>query len=150
MKQRLTYTKKYDGCGLAEVIKGIREEQFIEKFNNDEDCYNRARALAQHLDEKLDALEVSSYSDTTFEDGRAEYMVLTDDEADEKWDEYLENYIDECILYELPENLRFYFDREAWKSDARIDGRAHCLSIYDGNEWDEEVDGETFYIYRTN
>jgi hypothetical protein len=82
-----------------------------------------------------------------------EYLVLTDDEADEMWDEQLDNYIDECILAELPKGVaRNYFDRAAWKRDARHDGRGHSLSSYDGNEdkiYDEE-DEETYYIYRTN
>jgi len=79
-----------------------------------------------------------------------EYWVLTDDEADEKWEEDLENYIDDCILYQLPEHYRQYFDRESWKSDARHDGRGNSLGRYDGNENEETVNGTTYYIYRTN
>lgn len=91
--------------------------------------------------------------------GRREYIVATDDEADELWDSSLENYIGECILPGLPENYRSYFDRDAWKKDAKVDGRAHRLNSYDGNE--ESVDlvdhtsngvkvSLTLYIYRTN
>jgi hypothetical protein len=83
------------------------------------------------------------------ENGNGRYMVLTDDEADEKWDEYLDNYIDECILPEIPETYQCYFDDEKWKRDARIDGRGHCLASYDGHENEETVEGTTFYIYRT-
>ena len=39
-----------------------------------------------------------------------EYLVLTDDEADEMWDEQLDSYLDECVLPELPEMARNYFD----------------------------------------
>ncbi len=81
-----------------------------------------------------------------------EYLVLTDEEADEMWDEQLDSYLDECVLPELPETARRYFDRDAWKRDARHDGRGHSLSSYDGNEdevYDEE-DDTTYYIYRTN
>jgi len=80
----------------------------------------------------------------------AEYLVLTDDEADAKWDEALENYIDECILPEIPSQYRNYFDNKKWKEDAKDDGRGHSLARYDGHEQEETVDGETFYIYRTN
>lgn len=46
--------------------------------------------------------------------------------------------------------MRFYFDDEKWKQDARYDGRGHSLSHYDGEENYEEVDRETYYIYRQN
>jgi hypothetical protein len=82
--------------------------------------------------------------------GNREFLVVTDDEADELWDEDLENYLDECVVCELPENLQHYFDRDAWKRDARIDGRAHSLSWYDGNEDCVTVDGTEYYIYRTS
>ena len=47
-------------------------------------------------------------------------------------DEHLDSYIEECL--EIPEHLRFYFDEEKWKDDARMDGRGHSLSSYDGHE----------------
>jgi len=93
-----------------------------------------------------DELVQSTYDSNLFEYGSSEYLVCTDSEADELWDEELENYIDECILHELPECYRNYFDNEAWKSDAKMDGRGHSLNRYDGNEYN--VDG--FYIYQTN
>ncbi len=84
------------------------------------------------------------------ERNEGEYMVLTEDEADEKWEEELEAYIDEIILPELPETAQNYFDRESWKSDARTDGRGHSLNRYDGTEESIEFENETLYIYRTN
>jgi len=99
-------------------------------------------ALAEFLE--CDPDEILEQTWGGFEHGKAEYQVLTDDEADILWDEYLENYIDECL--EIPEHLEFYFDREAWKSDAKMDGRGHSLSGYDGCEHES---GE-FFIYRTN
>jgi len=80
-----------------------------------------------------------------------EYAVLDEDEADDAWDAALENYLAECVLIELPENLVQYFDTEKWKRDARYDGRGHSLSSYDGVEHEVRTeDGEYFYIYRTN
>lgn len=86
------------------------------------------------------------------------YLVLTDEEADEKWDESLDSYIEECIQPEIDKlsegagNLSYYitFDEEKWKRDARMDGRGHALSTYDGCENEETVEGITFYIYRIN
>lgn len=109
----------------------------------------KVRALAKHLE--VDPSCIEEKNDLfTAEGGRDEWMVLTDKEADEKWDESLENYIEECILPELPEAYRFYFDYERWKRDAKMDGRGHSLASYDGNEYDETIDGETYYIYQVN
>ena len=102
-----------------------------------------------------DELTQSTYNENLFEYGSEEYLVVTDDEADELWDEDLENYIEECILPELNERYQQYFDNEAWKVDARYDGRGHSLNRYDGNEDEETVYNEngvkeTYYIYRQN
>lgn len=75
-------------------------------------------------------------------------LCLTDSEADDRWEEELDHYIDDCILPEIPDWVRNYFDEEKWKDDARFDGRGHCIARYDGNENEIEVDDEWFYIYR--
>ena len=76
------------------------------------------------------------------------YMVLTDSEADEAMDEQLESILDDCILPEMPETAQRYFDREAWKSDAAMDGRGHILASYDGCEEWVSLDDTEYYIYR--
>lgn len=107
-------------------------------------------ALAAHLGVDPDTIE-NEHGDTyTSTEEPGEYLVLTDEEADQMWDEQLESYIDDCILPQLPEAYRNYFDHEAWKRDARHDGRGHSLSSYDGNEHEEKIDGVWYFIYRTN
>lgn len=110
----------------------------------------RIEALAKHLQCEQDELTESKHDEKTIEYGNQEYLVVTDSEADELWEESLDNYIDECITPELPEVFRCYFDNEGWKRDARMDGRAHSLSSYDGEENEETIDGDTYYIYRIN
>ena len=75
-------------------------------------------------------------------------LCLTDSEADDRWEEELDLYIEDCILPEIPEFCRNYFDDEKWKDDARNDGRGNAISRYDGDENEIEVDYEWFYIYR--
>lgn len=87
-------------------------------------------------------------SDDWASDG--EYYVYTDEEADAAWDEYLEQFIDDVILPDVPQHSYMYFDREAWKRDARMDGRGHSLSGYDGCENEQMYQGEWYYIYRQN
>lgn len=109
----------------------------------------KIQALAAHF--SVSEEEISeSHDEYTVESEPGEYRVLTSDEADEAWEESLESYIDECILPECPEPVRSYFDREAWKHDAKHDGRGHCLSSYDGEEHEVKIDGEWYYIYRVN
>ena len=130
----------------------------IQTLNNPEQ--EKALALAIHLeikpeegeslDDFLAQIVSTNHTPELFEADGGEYLVLTDEEADEKWDEDLDNYIDECILHELPDAYRFYFDDEKWKADARLDGRGHSLSTYDGEENEQDVNGTTYYIYRTN
>jgi len=110
-------------------------------------------ALALHLQidfEEAQEIEVSSYDNCVLEYGSEEYLVCTDSEADDKWNDDLDNYIDECILPEIPEMYRNYFDKYAWKLDAKQDGRGHSLSRYDGDEDEQTVLGTTYYIYRQN
>jgi len=116
---------------------------------------SKVKALKQYLGCKKSDIEVSSYDDNIFEAEGNEYLVVTDEEADDLWEESLDNYLQDCVYPDLPDNLVNYFDDEAWKRDARYDGRGHILSGYDGEENEEVVtykDGssETFYIYRTN
>lgn len=105
---------------------------------------DRIKALANFLDCKKK--EIAHEYNNTFSFEGEEYLVVTDEEADDLWEESLDNYLEECIYPELTGNLSRYFDDEAWKSDARHDGRGHSLSGYDG----EEHESEGFYIYRVN
>lgn len=108
---------------------------------------NNATTQAMRKAWKGEAVEDTRELETV---NAGEYLVLTDEEADKRWDEDLDNYIDDCILPEVHETARKYFDRETWKSDAREDGRGHSLNRYDGAEWSETVNGTEYYIYRTN
>lgn len=110
----------------------------------------RLNALALHLGVDLEELNVSAYDEKTVEYGDKEYLVVTDEEADELWEQDLDNYLEECIYPELPEFARNYFDEESWKDDARYDGRAHSLARYDGNEEYVTVNETEMYIYRVN
>lgn len=114
----------------------------------------RAKALATFLVIPASGVEVSSFDDTSFDADGGEYRVLDDEEADEAWAEWIDSYIDDCILPEV--NLEsagnaaqyFRFDRDAFHRDAQSDGRGHALSGYDGEEG--ESDCGQFFIYRTN
>lgn len=101
-------------------------------------------ALAKFLEVEYDDIIENRYS---YSYGNKEYLVLDENEADERYDEYLDSYIEEIVLPEIPQHYHYYFDEESWKRDARINGeKASALASYDGNEY--EVDG--YLIYRIN
>jgi len=112
-------------------------------------------ALANYLE--CDAADLTlerhdHYGLAVYSIGSAEYAIGDDAEADLAWDASLDSYISDCIEPELDfdklGSLGNYvkFDREMWLRDAKMDGRGHSLSSYDGNE--NEQDG--LYIYRIN
>jgi len=116
---------------------------------SDFDHPEKVRALAGWLDVHFSIIKENTDYDEYTTQGIA-YQVLTDAEADEAWDKSLESYINECVLPDMPETLKKYFNVDKWKRDAKADGRGHSLGRYDGTE-NEVVDpesGETFFVYR--
>ncbi len=107
-------------------------------------------ALAAHLKVGPETITEEGNGDWyTCESEPGEYRVLTDSEADEQADQYLESYIDDCVLSELPEQYRSYFDSNKFKRDVLLgDGRGPQLASYDGAEEEEQIDGEWYFIYR--
>lgn len=141
--------------------KNIPTVQQVTEAGHDEANAGKVIALCQHLEcgpDELTEERHTHYDLTVYSYGREEYAVGTDEEADEAWDQSLDNYIEECILPEVDKltegngNLGAYikFDEEMWKCDAKMDGRGHSLSSYDGNEEEVEVDGVLYSIFRVN
>jgi hypothetical protein len=105
-------------------------------------------AIAKMLD-----LTVNEIDDIKIDGNRitvqgVDYIFGTDSEMDDEWDEELEGFLEDCIYPELEGNLKQYFNDEAWKRDAKMDGRGHSLNRYDGGELYTTVDGVDYYAYR--
>lgn len=75
------------------------------------------------------------------------YRVYTDSEANDALDEALDLYCEEHILSQIPSYLHQYFDAEEWKDDNSSD-RGHYLGQSDGDEHEETINGNTYYIYK--
>lgn len=142
-----------------QYLSGLSQEKLDEKENEllEEDLERDEidEKLQEFIDENTNGLledefEISSYNDSLIEYGKEEYLVYTDSEADDAWDEDLDNFIDDCVLHEIPERYRNYFDNEAFKNDCKYDGRGHSLGRYDGQENEEFINGTAYYIYRQN
>lgn len=96
------------------------------------------------------SIDPEFYDECVYEVEGGEVLVVTESERDERWNDSLESYIDECVLPELPDMAQQYFDYEKWKQDARYDGAGHCLSHYDGIEHEYKFGDHWIYIYRQN
>jgi len=80
-----------------------------------------------------------------------DWLVLTDDEAEDKWDDNLDNDLDELILSQIPAHLQFYFDSDAWIRDTKIGAdRGNSIATYDGEELEQEVNDTIYFLYRCN
>ena len=121
--------------------------------------------------------DVGEYEDGRYEIDGVDYLVLTDREADEKVEEYIEenlwafspNFlssvtgVDEIVFEAIQDNGKCEDNNDAIMSilDATntsisevveeaiiCDGRGHFLDRYSGEEIEVYVDGEYYYCYR--
>ena len=148
------------------------------EINKDEDEVKneKVKALQNHLElDKDEVNEITLEDGECFHYGDKEYLVLTDDEADEKAKDYIKDSawafnssflashskgdVDEEVFKCLSEKcessndaiLSLIKDVDHFVDDAiSSDGRGHFMSTYDGCENEEEINKNTYYIYRTN
>ena len=73
------------------------------------------------------------------------YLVLTDDEADEKLVEYLDGLVEEQLGESIFRSLHNYID---FRRMARDEDRGSHLDYYDGTEWEVDVNGTAYFVYR--
>jgi len=132
-------------------------------------------ALAKYIG--CDVEDVKGGDDDILSIGNKEYMVLTDEEADEQTKLYILDSLwafnSEFIIEhsKLPwiagemiksfqiekcedanETIRaLIVDLDEFVNDAiRADGRGHFLSMYGGEEIEIEVNNKTYFLYRMN
>ena len=135
----------------------------------------RIDVLAKFLQVEVDDLTVTKYDENNFEIGEKEYMILTEEEAQEKAKEYILDSIwafnadfiiehskvldfddaSQSIIKAIQEQCengneamkKLIDDIDTFIEDAiNADGRGHFMNSYDGNEAQE---GE-YFIYRIN
>ena len=142
-------------------------------MNEDTIKNEKVRALQNHLD--LDDEEVNNitFNGNDFIHGDREYLVLEDEEADKRAEEYIKDTawafkpsflsahtgIDEDVFNILSEKcedsnnavLSMIKDFDHFVSDAiSSDGRGHFIATYDHDESIEEINNTEYFIYRTN
>ena len=112
------------------------ENVILYDVNKDEE---KILALMEHTAEEYS--ECDSHIDLD------RYRVYTDEEANDALDEALDSYCEEHILSQIPSYLHQYFDDEEWKFDNSSD-RGFYLGQSDGDEHEETINGNTYYIYK--
>lgn len=156
------------GNGEAVIFEGT-EEDAREQF----DAMNGEDGESDFF---VFCLDNFTEADEYDEDG--DYLVLTDEEADEKTAEYIEYSLwaftpwflaDQTglpveVFEAIQDNGKCESNNDAIlsiiektcgldefvQSAISADGRGHFIAHYDHKENEETVNGETFYIYRTN
>lgn len=133
-------------------------------------------AAARAYLENEDA-ESSTYDEKLYEDGRREFLILTDEEANDLAAEnierdlwafradFLTSYVPEGVTADVIEAIaeKKYEDaspairgmvgnrfEELVEDAISSDGRGHFIAQYDGQEDEFEHDGRTWYAYRCN
>lgn len=136
-----------------QVVKGLLEHvEIVERFA---DCDAKTAALARHLDVDPSTIEERSCADI-FEcsEEPGVYRVLSAEEADAAQREHWESFPDDTGMFDKwPEEAVEYFDRERWIRDQIQEenaghGRGNSLASYDGDEYEQQIDGEWYFIYR--
>jgi len=135
---------------------------------------DKQQALINHLElDQEDKKPIYDDNCNRFEYGDKEYLVCTDQEADEEARDYIRQSvwafnsgflqchtdIDSEILEAAQEKceganemiFNSIKDFDDFVSDAiSSDGRGHFMSSYDGYEHEETINDKEYYIYRTN
>lgn len=132
-----------------ELVNGIPDDWIYLDHDHD-DAYRILALMISTGEWDLASMAVVSDDRRTVTVGRREWIVATDGEADDLWDEELQNVLDEVVLPGVPDQHRRYFDEAQWKEDAKVDGRAHSLARYDGHEDCVETGVGDYYVYRQN
>lgn len=164
------------------IIHPLDNEEVEIYEGNEEEAREAFREDIEDTDEAETESNFSIYCQNNLEEveefDNDDYLILTDDEADEAAKEYIyqslwafnanflacETNIDIEVFEAIIANNRCEDNNEAIESiinstcgiDTFIesaisaDGRGHFMSSYDGEENEETVNGETFYIYRIN
>lgn len=130
------YSKAYFIWQMNEENTSL-EQFYLDKI--EPDLEERIVALMQHTGD--------CYSDCESSIGNDEWLVLTNREADEICTDYANTYTADALC-EIPNHLQEYFNESKYIEDLLDNGRGELLSMYDGVEHEQEVNGTTYYLYR--
>lgn len=107
-----------------------------------------AAALVRMLGISSNDIDYITINDTSVDIAGIKYIAGDEEEMNQAHEEEIQQYIDDCVLHELPEQYRKYFDNEAFIEDCKADGRGHSLARYDGEELSWIINDTEYFAYR--
>lgn len=140
------------------TFEELQNSEYLSGFDEPKRALAAGAVLGLTLEEMPELEEsrenfygVSAYK---YEYGRAEVIVMTDDEADDANREYAENTYEELVepyLNRVDPTMIQAFNKEAWIRAVEVeDGRGINLAGWDSTEHEQCVAGEYFYVYKQN
>ena len=151
------------------LLKNKTDEQLCEMIYNFRECnnvnfsidnINRVIALLQYLQNDfelpLECLSKIEEDANAFSIFNRSYLILTDDEANDKADTYYRDNIQEFLSIDSKtwDNIVCYFDEDKFVDERVQDGRGDALAFYDSKEVEICVELEnkfySYFLYRTN
>ena len=117
----------------------------IEIENLDSDLREAIEQAAKYLDFNDDD-EVIKISDYVYSIGNTKYYIVDENEAYVRVNEDADEYLDELIDSEVPEEWRDYIDRDAWfESHDAFTFEGILERMFDHVNFEGEFNGYEFY-----
>ena len=113
------------------------------EFDVKEFAYNYLISIGEDLDTIEESIDLD---DEHFQYNGIEYRFMDEYSFKCYTDGLIENYIDECVLPEIPEIYHSYFDENKFKGD--IEDINAFVSSYDGNVDEFYYENKFYYIWR--
>jgi hypothetical protein len=149
--------------GQTEESRSEEIEKLIDDIRSDMDGANEEEiALLFHLhnegetDYWLDDLTThigGFYTADLIDVGHGtseEWGVVSSNGIEDVYRDYCTGYIDDCVLPEIPERYRQYFDTDLFVSDMEKGDGWGAMSSYDGDYQEVTIGGKTWYLFRMN
>ena len=132
-------SNEYRGREITE-----HDSELFENF----DRPDAVHALCLMLESRIKDVKTIEEEDNRITVCGIEYLCGDDEEMDEEYEEYLVNYIDDCVLCDIPQIYRKYFDTDKFIADCSYDGRGNELNLWDSSELEYTLNDTTYYAYR--
>lgn len=142
-----------DDPNYLDIVKDLNE-RILSSYD---DLSDEGKVLFLWLvdnDNYIDPIEIEEKSHDYFgapyiEADGEEYVVIPNAMIESVFHDYAEELIDECIINDLPEKYRCYFDYDKFIQDMSFDGYGQ-MSSYDGEDNEQKYNGEYYHILRMN
>jgi len=149
MKTKIDKSKKVKEYFSLEELY----EYFKQEYNNvyDEETIRRLACLFYEYNFELEIMDDIKVQHNTVYIGNDEYLILTDEEANEEAKRYILDYLYETLEYKGLEDLFEFIDHDKYAEHIiNNESRGRWISHYDGIERDVLLNDTWYNIYRIN